>query len=122
MLKRLFLCALLCSSLAVPGPAAAYQLIVSYRIAGTDLAAVELQEPEVEDPEVLHLKLTEGAGDTLELFLESDAGFGTCADDLQTIIGVADAYAEIVIDQSAQTMNGVAMLQCAIFWGLFRPN
>lgn len=98
----------------------AYQQFTTYRLAGTDLVAITSRVGLDEDPEELILTLTEGAGDASELILESDLGFGDCKTDLEQIIGVKEAYAEIVLDQSADTLNGVRMLQCSVFWGLFR--
>ncbi|MHA7777084.1 hypothetical protein [Roseibium sp. M-1] len=96
----------------------AYQKLLTYRIAGKDLLEVTEKAPEVEDPFTLTLKLATG-GEPEELTIETDGDLGDCKDQLESIIGSDSAYAEIVVDESAQTMNGVMMTQCVVFHGLF---
>jgi len=100
-------------------PAAAYQQFLTYRIAGKDILSITLAEHVDEDPAAMTLKVvpTGGMGDTI--LIESDGGLDECKTQLEYIQGAAGAYAEIVIDMNATTMNGVLVLQCATFYGLF---
>ena len=100
-------------------PAAAYQLFHTYRIAGSDILAVSEGEYVVEDPLVLRLKLKSGTSEPADLVIETDGDIEECKLQLENIIGSNSAYAEIVVDMNAQTMNGVLMIQCAVFQGLF---
>jgi hypothetical protein len=100
-------------------PAAfAYQKLLTYRIAGKDILAVTEGVPEVEDPFSLTLKVVSG-GEPVDLLIETDGDVAECRQELESIIGSGTAYAEIVVDETAQTMNGVLMIQCAVFHRLF---
>lgn len=109
--------ALICLALAVP--ASAYQQFVTYRIAGKDILAITMLEHVDENPAGLTLKVAPGGGGADEILIESDGGLDECRTELEYIVGSASAYAEIVIDMNAQTMNGVMVVQCATFHGLF---
>ena len=100
-------------------PVSAYQVFHSYRIAGSDILAVAEGNHVDEDPLVLSLKLDIGSGETTDLAIETDGDIEECKLQLETIMGSNSAYAEIVVDMNAQTMNGVLMIQCAVFHGLF---
>ncbi|GAB2183919.1 hypothetical protein [Roseibium sp. LAB1] len=100
-------------------PAAAYQVFHTYRIAGSDILAVTQADNADEDPLVLSLKLAVGSGETTNLAIETDGDISECKLQLETIMGSGSAYAEIVVDMNAQTMNGILMIQCAVFHGLF---
>jgi len=96
----------------------AYQKLLTYRIAGKDILSVTEGVPEVEDPLSLSLKIVSG-GEPADLVIETDGEVQECKGQLESIIGSATAYAEIVVDETAQTMNGVLMIQCSVFHGLF---
>ncbi|MEE4015273.1 hypothetical protein V1T76_24630 [Roseibium sp. FZY0029] len=100
-------------------PASAYQVFYTYRIAGSDILEVSEGDHVEEDPLVLMLKLNIGSGEATSLAIETDGDIEECKLQLETIIGSTSAYAEIVVDMNAQTMNGVLMIQCAVFHGLF---
>ena len=100
-------------------PVSDYQVFHSYRIAGSDILAVAEGNHVDEDPLVLSLKLDIGSGETTDLAIETDGDIEECKLQLETIMGSNSAYAEIVVDMNAQTMNGVLMVQCAVFHGLF---
>jgi len=100
-------------------PASAYQQILTYRIAGTDIQSVTLAPHVDEDPAAMTLQVRSDSGQPNEILIESDGGLDDCKRQLDYIVGSKDAYAEIVIDINAQTMNGVLVLQCATFYGLF---
>lgn len=100
-------------------PASAYQVFYTYRIAGSDILEVSEGDHVEEDPLVLTLKLNIGSGEATSLAIETDGDIEECKLQLETIIGSTSAYAEIVVDMNAQTMNGVLMIQCAVFHGLF---
>lgn len=96
----------------------AYQKLLTYRIAGKDILAVTEGVPDVEDPLSLILKVVSG-GEPFDLLIETDGEVEECKGQLESIMGSGTAYAEIVIDENSQTMNGVLMIQCAVFHGLF---
>lgn len=100
-------------------PVSAYQVFHTYRITGSDILAVAEGNHVDEDPLVLSLKLDIGSGETTDLVIETDGDIEECKLQLETIMGSHSAYAEIVVDMNAQTMNGVLMVQCAVFHGLF---
>ncbi|EAV42116.1 hypothetical protein SIAM614_20545 [Stappia aggregata IAM 12614] len=100
-------------------PASAYQVFYTYRIAGSDILEVSEGDHVEEDPLVLSLTLNIGSGQTTSLAIETDGDIEECKLQLETIMGSNSAYAEIVVDMNAQTMNGVLMIQCAVFHGLF---
>lgn len=117
-MRLLFRSILFCLLLA-NAPASGYQQFLTYRIAGKDILSVTLAPHVDEDPAAMTLKLRPGANQADELLIESDGGLDDCRTELEYIIGSKDGYAEIVIDVNAQTMNGVLVLQCATFQGLF---
>jgi len=100
-------------------PASAYQQFLTYRIAGKDILSITLAKHVDEDPAAMTLKVAPSGGRGDEILIESDGGLDECKTELEYILGSEDAYAEIVIDMNAQTMNGVLVLQCATFYGLF---
>jgi hypothetical protein len=100
-------------------PLSAYQQFITYRIAGKDILSVTEGNHVDEDPWTLTLKVVPSGGMSDEIQLESDGGFDECKQQLGYIIGSKTEYAEIVIDMNASTMNGVLMIQCATFHGLF---
>lgn len=100
-------------------PAFTYQQFLTYRIAGKDILSITEGAHVDEDPWTLKLKVRPSGGLSDEIILESDGGFDECKQNLEYIIGSTTEYAEIVIDMNAQTMNGVLMIQCATFHGLF---
>ncbi len=99
--------------------ASAYQQFVTCRIAGKDILSITEGAHVDEDPWTLKLKVRPTGGMSDEIILESDGGFDECKQTLEYIVGSKTEYAEIVIDMNAQTMNGVLMIQCATFHGLF---
>ena len=101
------------------GGAAAYQQFVTYRIAGMDILSITQAEQMDEDPDTLTLKIRPGSGPADEIVIESDGGLDDCKQQLDYIAGSKTDYAEIVVDMNASTMNGVLVLQCATFHGLF---
>lgn len=101
------------------GMADAYQQFLTYRIAGTDILAVARAPHVDEDPAALTLTIAPGRGTAAEILIESDGDLDMCQQDLEAIAGAPDTYAEIVIDIDARTMNGVMVVQCTTFQGLF---
>jgi hypothetical protein len=97
----------------------AYQQFITYRIAGKDILSITEGDHVDEDPWTLTLKVVATGGMSDVIHLESDGGFDECKQQLDYIIGSKSEYAEIVIDMNASTMNGVMMIQCATFHGLF---
>ncbi|WP_213216021.1 hypothetical protein [Roseibium polysiphoniae] len=111
--------ALVALMLALAGPAGAYQQFTTYRIAGKDIVSVTVGEQQVEDPASLILKLAPSAGEASEITIFSDGDLDECQTNLGYIIGSKTDYVEIVVDDTARTMNGVMVIQCATFFGLF---
>ncbi|WP_269580678.1 hypothetical protein [Roseibium sp. Sym1] len=108
---------LLCLALG-SAPASAYQQFLTYRIAGQDIQSITLAPHADENPAAMTLNL-QSSGGSSDILIESDGGLDACKTELEYIIGSKDAYAEIVVDMNARTMNGVMVLQCATFYGLF---
>ena len=99
--------------------ASAYQQFLTYRIAGQDILAITMADHVDEDAAAMTLKVVPTGGMSDEILIESDGGLDECKTQLEFIKGDAGAYAEIVIDMNSTTMNGVLVLQCATFYGLF---
>eukprot|EP00903_Cladosiphon_okamuranus_P002066 g2064.t1 len=106
-------------SLLFAGTAAAYQQLLIYRIAGKDILAITLADHVDEDAAAMTLKVVPTGGMSDEILIESDGGLDECKTQLEYIKGAEGAYAEIVIDMNSTTMNGVLVIQCATFYGLF---
>ncbi len=106
-------------SLLAAQSALAYQHLVTFRIAGKDIQSVTAGKHVEEDPASLTLKLAPAPGQAAEIVLESDGDLDDCQQQLGYIIGSKTDYVEIVIDMNAQTMNGILVIQCATFFGLF---
>lgn len=104
------------------GTASAYQQFLTYRIAGKDILAITMADHVDEDPAAMTLKVVPTGGMSDEILIESDGGLDECKTQLEYIKGVDGAYAEIVIDMNSTTMNGVLVLQCATFYGLFQEG
>lgn len=104
------------AGLLTAGQASAYQQFTTYRIAGKDIVSIAEQEPAGEDPATLTLKM---GTDSSEIVIESDDDLKACKEKLEAIRGSAAHYAEIVVDVNAMTMNGVMVIQCSTFYGLF---
>ncbi len=82
-----------------------------YRIPGGALVAVEAIDPPFEeDPEILRLTLS-----STVLEFETDGDASDCAQVLAYLPGDTSQYAQIMIDTTAQTLNGSLIVQCAVF-------
>lgn len=106
--------AALVACLALSGPAEAWQKFEDYRILGTELQGVKAVDPAFEeDPAVLEL-LVGAEGETpVTLELETDGFLEDCAQTLEYVIGDPNAYAQIVVQVNADTMNGSLIIQCS---------
>ncbi|WFE91462.1 hypothetical protein K1718_08910 [Roseibium porphyridii] len=120
LLNRVFLAVAMSCAGALPGvPAAAYQQLLTYRIAGLDILAIAEGDHVDEDPWALALTVVPSGGMGNEIIIESDGGLDECKQQLEYVKGSKSDYIEIVIDMNASTMNGVLVIQCATFQGLF---
>ncbi|WP_298812365.1 hypothetical protein [uncultured Roseibium sp.] len=120
LLNRVFLAVAFVSAVALPlVPAAAYQQLLTYRIAGQDILAITEGDHVDEDPWALTLTVVPSGGMGNEILIESDGGLDECKQQLEYVKGSTSDYIEIVIDMNAPTMNGVLVIQCATFQGLF---
>lgn len=112
-IKNLVLVALTLSFSA--GLASALQHFSTYRIFAAELISVTVGEQEVEDPASLILKIGPSPQEATELLIESDGSLDECRQSLEAIMDYASGYVEILVDQAAQTMNGVMVLHCTAF-------
>lgn len=91
--------------------AQAYEITTEYRIGGEEI--VSIVEPEIEIEAPLALELTLSQGQTL--LIESDMLLGDCKAVLEDVQSKGNrAAAKIVIDYSADTMNGVVVTECSL--------
>lgn len=97
------------------GIATAYQHLSTYRIFAAELISVTVGNQEVEDPASLILKIGPSPQEATDLLIESDGDLDECKQSLETIMDYASGYVEILVDQSAQTMNGLMVLHCTAF-------
>lgn len=96
--------------------AAAYQHLSVYRIFSAELISITVGEQEVEAPASLILQIGASMEEAVEILIESDQDLSECKQNLEIIQDSSTGYIEIVIDQSARTMNGVLVLQCTAFY------
>lgn len=101
------------------GLATAYQHLTTYRIFGDELISVTVGVQGVEAPASLILQIGSSPEEAIEVLIESDGSLEECKQSLDTIKGSAPGYVEILIDQAAQTMNGVMVLHCTVFYQTF---
>tara|TARA_R110002020_G_scaffold35195_7_gene106335 strand:+ start:3161 stop:3514 length:354 start_codon:yes stop_codon:yes gene_type:complete len=99
--------------LASMSPAPAFQKFEQYRILGSEILSVRLGPMEVEDPATLILELTPNSSGPGEITIESDAGLDACKATVEEILGSATSTVEITVQVTADTMNGVMVIQCA---------
>jgi len=100
-------------SLAFTPPVTAFQKFEHYRILGSEILSVRLGPQEVEDPASLILELTAESSGPREITIESDFGLDDCKATVEEILGSATSTVEITVHVTADTMNGVMVLQCA---------
>ena len=100
-------------ALASATPATGFQKFEHYRILGSEIVSVRLGPQEVEDPATLILELTQDSPGPREIVVESDFELDTCKATVEAILGSATSSVEIVVQVSADTMNGVMVIQCA---------
>ena len=100
--------------------ATAFQELREYRILGSEILSASIIEPEFpEEPVALTISTTAMEDD---IIIESDDDLSGCKDLLNRVSGSNTDYAQIVIHENSQTMNGVIVVQCAILTGLGIPQ
>lgn len=99
-------------------PAPAFQQFEEYRIRGHEIRSVKLGPQEVEDPATLVIDLSSGASGPRQLVLETDFDIEPCKATVEEIIGNKEAYVQIVVHITANTMNGVVITQCSAIYDL----
>ena len=99
-------------------PVDAYQQFEEYRISGNEIRSVKLLPQEVEAPGTIVIELTTDTAEARQITIESDFDIEPCKARIEEIIGNAQAYIQIVVHMTAQTMNGVVVTQCATLYGL----
>lgn len=103
-------------------PASALQQFSEYRIPGNEILSVKLEPHVDEDPATITLQLAPNASGTKELVLETDREIEPCKATIEEIIGNGQAYVQIVVHLTAQTMNGVVITQCLALYGLLNTQ
>jgi len=98
--------------------ASAFQQFSEYRIPGHEILSVKVEPHVDEDPAAITLQLAPNASGTRELVLETDMDIEPCKAAIEEIIGNGQAYVQIVVHLTAQTMNGVVITQCSALYGL----
>lgn len=116
---RKFIAPLTLSSLFVLlsiGIASAYQHLVTHRIFTGELISATLGDQGVEDPATLILEVGPSPEEITEIIIESDDSLDECLQNIERIKDYSTGYVEILVDHSAQTMNGVMVLHCTDFY------
>ncbi|MEL6948301.1 MAG: hypothetical protein AAFO73_11800 [Pseudomonadota bacterium] len=108
------------ASMVLSTSASAYQHFVEYRIGGSQIERVTAAPPtETEAPSTLTIKVKD-VFETIDIQTDSDAD--ECAKRLQTVLGNADFYVVITVDENAETLNGIVIRQCTVFPALNPAN
>ncbi len=94
------------------GPASAFQKFEEYRIPGNEIRAVRVTPPANEDPATIVIELDAEAQNDRQIILESDNALDDCKATVESAIGDEDTYVEIVLHTTANTMNGVIVVEC----------
>jgi len=113
---RMIVCCLFAAAACFP--AAALQQFSEYRIPGHEILSVKVEPHVDEDPAAITLQLAPNASGSKELVLETDMDIEPCKAAIEEVIGNAQAYVQIVVHLTAQTMNGVVITQCSALYGL----
>jgi hypothetical protein len=94
-----------------------YSLLEDHRIFGSDIRAVSHVPigSEIEAPGVLTITLVDGAATVKEIVFESDDEVESCANAVESIIGSPTSYVQIVVELTADTMNGSLINLCRTF-------
>jgi hypothetical protein len=98
--------------------AAAFQKFEEYRIPGNEIRSVDLAPQAHEDPAVMIIVVGTDSANSQRIEIESDFPLDRCREDIEIIVGADNAYVQMVVDMTAQTMNGVLLTECSIFYGL----
>lgn len=100
--------------LSIASSAFAYQEFSEYRIMGSEIRSVTLGEQQHEDPATLVIELNAAENSPQKLVIESDGFLDECLQEIQNIIGDNTSYVQIVVSETADTMNGTLHTECAI--------
>lgn len=115
MLRIVLFCLI---TIATSLPVLAFQKFEEYRIRGDEIRSVKLGPQEVEDPATLVIELNSDASGVQQITVETDFDVEPCKTSIEEIIGNKQAYIQIVVHVTAQTMNGVVITQCSAMYGL----
>ncbi|MEP3275913.1 MAG: hypothetical protein ABJN26_14630 [Stappiaceae bacterium] len=88
----------------------AFEKFTEYRIAGDQIKEITKGTVEIESPATILISFQD---DTDALALESDQPIDDCFDTLNSLIGDDLRYAQIRVHETALTMNGVLITECA---------
>ena len=90
----------------------AYQSFIEYRIPGNEIRSARIEPPEMEAPSLMVIETDPDVSGTDEIAIESDDDLDACMKEVESVIGDAAKQVTIVIDTTAQTMNGVIVTEC----------
>ena len=119
MTKRVALPLLLAAcALGSAAPASAFQKFEEYRIFGSEISSVTIGPQGVEAPATLIVKFVDTERFPEDLVLESDQSVDDCRDTIERAIGDENQYVQIVVQLTADTMNGILIVGCL---GVYTP-
>ena len=90
----------------------AYQSFVEYRIRGDEIRSARIEPPEMEAPSLMIIETDPDVSGTDEIAIESDDNLDECLQAVESAIGDSAKRVTIVIDTTAETMNGVMVTEC----------
>ncbi len=94
----------------------AIQKFTEYRIFGNELQSVVIQPQEHEAPASMLITIVDVNNETSKIEIESDDLLDTCKERLESIKDNKNAYAQIVIHENGQTLNGILVTQCSVYY------
>ena len=95
-----------------PAQAFAYQSFIEHRIPGSEIRSVRIEAPEMEAPSLMVIETDPDVSGTDEIAIESDDNLDECLQAVESAIGDSAKRVTIVIDTTAETMNGVMVTEC----------
>lgn len=98
----------------LPAQAGAYQNFIEHRIRGEEIRSVRIVEPEAEDPFMLVIETDPDFTGTGEIVIESDSELEACREAVESAIGKRGTYVQIIVQTTAQTMNGTLATECVV--------
>ncbi len=106
--------ALSCIGVIAAVQALAYQKFEEHRIRGDEISRVRMEPLENEAPSTMIIETNSDVTGVGEIVIESDGDLDACKEQVEAIIGDATSYAQITVQTTAQTMNGVMVTGCSV--------